>query len=58
MDEKLGLNFIECEENSEGEVSLNPQPKTGQTIPRAASAHSSSAVRWCGLCAAASEGCN
>eukprot|EP01043_Picozoa_sp_COSAG02_P050359 COSAG02_NODE_5169_length_4575_cov_2.130920_3_plen_114_part_00 len=55
VDEKLGLNFIECEENSEGEVSLKPRGKTEYDSSRAASAHTASAVRCGGLCTAAPE---
>ena len=52
VDEKLGLNFIECEENSEGEVSLIPLRENGATnydSSRAVSAHTASAGRCGGL---------
>lgn len=47
MDEKLGLNFIECEENSEGEVSALPAESTERNaFAPAASTHADAAARW------------
>ena len=59
MDEKLGLNFIECEENSDGEVSASCAERTESSdICPPASAHTDAAARWCVVCAAASEKCD